>query len=380
MSGVGTYALCSLDDVLAYLGARPDRDGFWIYCSAAGATAASAQVSATTLTLIITGGGSAGTTTFSLTNALYDTLAELVAAINAVAGWKAGLLAAGATTSTDLLTAGPLACNGDANEVTLQVKDNYAIERLIDRATDIIERYCHRRLLSRSYTREVYDGNGRERMLLREYPVTVVARIATGRSAVIRVTNTAATTKAMVRVSATKVTLSRDAALDVELTISASATMNDLITAINAVGNGWAAVLDDAAAGSVAPSELLPTPGFWCKSPTNGYLEMTDDNLTDFYIVDPDEARNAGVIHAAGGFVEGVQNIVVDYTAGYTTTPEALKQACVDLVVWKYGRASLNPAVGGETLGDYAYTLRDVRDGLTEEVRAGLEAFKRFVL
>lgn len=46
------------------------------------------------------------------------------------------------------------------------------IEMLINIVTDYIERYCDRRFLQTAYTNELYDGNGAQQLLLKNYPIS----------------------------------------------------------------------------------------------------------------------------------------------------------------------------------------------------------------
>jgi hypothetical protein len=98
-----------------------ERIGMWIDCSASDATAATVQVTATTIVLVITGGTSAGTNTLTFADADKDTLTELVAFINALAGWEAGALPDGSAASTDLSIIAANACLGSANALALKL-------------------------------------------------------------------------------------------------------------------------------------------------------------------------------------------------------------------------------------------------------------------
>ncbi len=53
--------------------------------------------------------------------------------------------------------------------------DDSLIDVLIDVATDIIEKYCDRRFKKTAYSEEVYDGNGANVLLLKNYPVDSAA-------------------------------------------------------------------------------------------------------------------------------------------------------------------------------------------------------------
>ncbi len=45
------------------------------------------------------------------------------------------------------------------------------IERLVNSATDFIEKYCGRRFKKTEYSNELYDGSGSTKLLLKQYPV-----------------------------------------------------------------------------------------------------------------------------------------------------------------------------------------------------------------
>src|SRR5512138_383817 len=76
-TGIVDYPLTTVDEAVAYLGATPERDGFWAYCSASDATAATIQINDLTATLTITGGAAAATTTITYTTATTNTMSEM---------------------------------------------------------------------------------------------------------------------------------------------------------------------------------------------------------------------------------------------------------------------------------------------------------------
>jgi hypothetical protein len=385
---VGTYALVSLEDAKSALGGVPSVDGLWIYCDAAGATAATAQVSATALTLIITGGGSAGTNALTFASASNDTLSELITAINALAGWKAGAIYNGSAASTDLVVTGAQSCLGSANELTLKIEDNYRIEKLIDRATDIIEQYMSRRFKTRTYDRQVYDGVVGHQLLLHEYPATRIGRVSIGNIGAFSITNTTATNFATVEVTATQVRLNSDGTVT-DLTISSYATINLLIAAINAT-SGWSAVLinTDAGArkatytsldGSTKVPEILQIQAEYCKSPTVAYVYVPTNDKADAYLLGgTSEDRNAGVLYSPCGW--GYDRLYVDYIAGYTTIPSALESLCLEMVKMKYDRGKKDTTVQSEKIGDvYQYSLGDLKQ-VSDDILQEASSFRRLVL
>jgi len=384
---VDTYALTSVDDVKGYLGSFPSRDGIWLYCSEpTGATAATAEVSDTTLTLIVTGGASAATKTFTFGT---TTITALVAAINAYAPaatpavfpWKAGVICDGAALSTDLVIAGAVSCFGSAEELTLKIEDNYLIERLIDRATYFLERYCHRKFMSRAYSREIYYGSGHGNLILDQYPVTTVSRVSVGRTNAFSVKNTTATNHATIEITATALKYSADGAAATSLTFSdvANNTLTKLIGVINAlVGTPWTATLLDSSLGARKSSDLLIRPGMYCLSPSLAYCEIPDDELTDYYLISPTEDRNYGVLYCPSGWTRGTEYFV-DYTAGYATAPVDLEDICIRLVVNRYNQSKKDGSIKSESLGDYSYTMADMRS-LPDDLKDAADLYRRFVL
>jgi hypothetical protein len=379
---VDTYALTSVDEVLAYLGEDTQRDGLWVYCSQGDATAATVEVTATTMVLIITGGAAAGTNTLTFADADKNTLAELVIAINALTGWTAGRIYHSSADSTDLVITGALSCLASSNKITLKIQDVYLIERLIDRASSLIERYCNRKFVSRVYTKEVYDGNGHNKLLLEQYPITTLLRLGVGRRNIFSVQNTTATTSAFFGITPTQVVLQSDGGADLTATLSTYASVTLLVAAINGVA-GWTCTLMDSDYGVLDPSiVLIPRPRLSCLDPDIAYAEMVDNFESEYRIEEADdETRNIGVIYRTSTFPVGKQNIFVWYTAGYTTIPYALEMACIELVKYKYEMSQRGAGLKSEKMGNvYSYenfSLADLKNGLPLDLIAELDLFRK---
>ena len=373
------YALTTVDEAMSYVGNIPDKDAFWIYCSAADATAATVQVNDLTATLIITGGTSAATTTITYTTATTNTISEMVAYINTVAGWKAGAICHADADTGDLIPTGAVSVLGAANEATFKIKDTLTVTRLIDRATDLIERYTNRNLVSRPYTNERYFGNGTKRLVLSQHPVTRVTAVKAGRSMAFQIKNTTAVSHAYVEVTDTLVRLTADGSTT-NLTIASYATITLLIAAIEAV-SGWDCTTPQTAIGAMKATDLLPNYGSrYCLN------ELVDIDVPDDYCADysleggVDETRGSGVLYNPQGWQRGVE-YHISYVAGYTTVPYALEMACLELVKYKWNATT---AAGGpykaESLGDYSYTLADFSKGMSDETRSTLNHFRRVAL
>jgi len=377
------YALATLDDVKSYIGSIPKKDGIWVYCTAAGAMAATVEVTPTTMVLIITGGGSAGTNTLTFADANKDTISELVIAINALTGWKAGAIYSGSASSTDLVPTGALSCLAAANEIVLKTEDNYLIDSLINAATDFIERYCNRKFDSRTYTKEIYYGTGCNRLILDEFPVTRVMRLSSGRANSFTIKNTSTDANyCTVEVTSTEIKLivsgGTNASVN-ELLLSSYASIDLLIAAINALAVGWSITTLATDTASRDASELLERSAMAVTATAQAYCETVDDDITDYRLLKPSEARNEGIIEIPGTFIAG-REYFVSFIAGYTSIPYSLEQICIALVKHKYDQSKRDSGLKSETFGegaDYEYTLQDLKNGLPSELLDELNMFKK---
>lgn len=261
------------------------------------------------------------------------------------------------------------------------------LEKLIDRASDIIERWASRKFVSRTYDRQVYSGIAGQRLLLDQYPVTRIGRVSIGRVNAFSVTNTAALNFATLEITSTKVRLNADGVVT-DKTIASSATINALIAVINTVA-GWSATLLDTSVGARAAfytsldgttkvPELLPLAAAYCKSPNVAYAEVPNIDMTDAVLEGgSDEDRNAGILYSPSGWNFGAY---VDYVAGYTTIPAALEDLCLALVKLKYDARTKDANVRSESIGGvYSVTnatLKEVSADILEEA----SYFRKLVL
>ena len=174
-------ALITVDDFIASI--RKTRSDyqvsyFKIYNSSVDASACTVTKSGNTLTLVVTGGVNAGSYSFDLTNALYDTLAELTASITALSkGFVVNRLGHSISNSTDLNDISAVNCLLMINEITLSGFDGFYIEDLINQSSNFIqEAYLCRNLILQSYT-DYYDGIDDVYLRIDNYPITVVASV-----------------------------------------------------------------------------------------------------------------------------------------------------------------------------------------------------------
>jgi len=375
--GVGTYALTSVAEVYAYLGKVPEKDAFWVYFSGTTGTN-TIQINDNSVVLV---DADNGTTTIDITHASYDTLTELVAAINAVAGWNAGLIYHGSATSTDLIITGAVGAEGVVNEQTIKILPTYTIEKTIDRATDFIEYYCDRKLKTRSYTQESYYGNRSNKLLLDQYPVMRVIRLRSGRSTSFSIKNTSTDANfCTVEITSTTIRLVVDGGTNVDdsaLTLATYTTIDALIAAIAALSKGWSCTTLATDTSTRDASELLIRPSMNVTTVVQAECETADSEYTDYQVISPAESRNYGVIERPGVFFSGTEYFI-DYTAGYTTIPAALEQACIELVKYKIDQSTRDQGLKSEKLGGvYAYEKADLKAGLPADLLMELNLFRR---
>src|SRR5262245_57749361 len=67
--------------------------------------------------------------------------------------------------------------------------ENTTIDALIAAVSRAIERYCQRTFAATEFD-ELYDGNDQDRLLLKQFPVLRVDRVAACPTAVLKITNT----------------------------------------------------------------------------------------------------------------------------------------------------------------------------------------------
>ena len=255
------------------------------------------------------------------------------------------------------------------------------LEALIERASGFLERYCNRKLKTRAYTREVYYGSGGPNLILDQYPATTISRVSIGRTNAFSVTNTTATNHATIEITSTALKYSADGAAATSLTFSdvANNTLTKLIGVINALaGTPWTATLLDSSLGARKSSDLLIRPGMYCLSPSLAYGEIPNDELTDYYLISPTEDRNYGVLYCPSGWTRGTEYFV-DYTAGYAEAPVDLEDICIRLVVNRYNQSKKDGSIKSESLGDYSYTMADMRS-LPDDLKEAADLYRRFVL
>ena len=251
------------------------------------------------------------------------------------------------------------------------------LNKLIGAATAAIRQHCNRDFTSATFD-ELYDGPGGFTLLLNQFPIIDVVRIAACPDAVLSVQNSddGTNSRASVRVTSTGVTLTRVAAgveSSSSVTFAAAATLTLLAAAINALGNNWSADVSTEYAGWPS-ADLLPMGPKRCLGAWAGLDAMTDELTQD------GQDLTMGLIACSEGFASGRQNIRVKYTAGYATVPEDVQQACANAVADAFHRLERDGNLNSERLGDYSFSAGEGRAFLTPDVRSLLARYRDHVV
>lgn len=329
------------------------------------ATAATVEVTDTTVVLIITGGGNAGTDTLTLADAANDTITELVGVINALAkGWVATALYLGDADTGDLVITAATSAFATSARQTLQIVSNRMLELMIEGVTDEIENWLDRGIVDRSHCEvhhfDTFTGTLRE-FSLREPNVNSITRVSIGTLAAMRVQYTGTDERAWVEVTGAAVkTINRTGATTttVTSTFASNVSISNMVTTIAAL-TGWSATTQ-----TEGPSAFLTQEGVRDAKDTEVTLAAWDD-FGGNYIVD----YEAGIVTLDGrGWPftltepAAARRVQVEYTAGFTTVPDDVDRAVLKAVATEWETAGRDETLQTESLEDYSYSLKSDLD------------------
>ncbi len=239
---------------------------------------------------------------------------------------------------------------GDPNSMVSEIKDG--VEKWF-------KSICRREFESTSYTKKYYNGNGSRTLYLDDYPITALTRLSIGRQKAIEIYNTSASTTASVSVASTGLVLELNGTTDSTVLFATYTTIATVITAVNALGSGWYARIISSEFSAFKSTELLEKFGQSCIDSRSVYLEMPYTAEHEFEV-----DANKGIVYLHRSFAEGYNNIVTDYTAGYSssTMPEDVKLAVRILLknVWQKRKE--------EIFGIKGYSVEDMRADLQENI------------
>ena len=278
------------------------------------------------------------------------------------------------------------------------------LQTLLTAASDAIQKYCRRDFVQTSYD-ELYSGLGHRRLLLRQYPVVSVESVRYRPATVLKITNTdPANVQARVSVTSTGLKLVRVNAgtktTDTSVTFASNKTLTAVAAAVNALGNGWSAqVVGDATNfGSWPSADLYWPPAFptfaggtvgqgalQCVAGSYAELKMHTYELAGFQwdsrgwllraipYTDPELVHPEDLVWPAG-----VNNLRIQYTAGYGTIPESIQEACAAWTAILYFECSRDPALVNQlTVAGAASGWKGTSGQPPDQVAALLAPYRR---
>ena len=241
--------------------------------------------------------------------------------------------------------------------------DDTLIGQLVSRASKAIKNFCNRNFNSDTY-RHRFNGDGGRDILLKDWPITAVQLVSTQIADGLRVTNSSSDAwNAYLTVTdtdenSTGITLevqggANDGSNSIAFTSRGDYTLTTLAAAITALGGGWTAAADDTNLAKYDAMELLPCMGLQCLD-NSTYVQVPYEPQLDYRVY-----GERGVITVPSGTPGGRLNVVVRYTAGWSTIPNDLEQIAIDLVNVYWRRRTKDMSVKSERLGDHAITMAD---------------------
>jgi len=239
------------------------------------------------------------------------------------AGSDAGLLfgfddnhSANQSITSDLVASDPSSAISDIHN---------AVEKWVKNDT-------RRDLESTSYT-ERYNGDGEDELGLKNYPVTEITRVSIGSFDCITVTNTATNTTATVTINSTGVVLTK----------------------------------------SFKSSELIQMFGKNEINSNKVYLLIPETSLDDFEV-----DSEAGILKRRY-FTEGFQNILVQYTAGYSTIPKDL-QLAVKIITKNIYQKRQDEIFGVKSYSTGGIKVEIKEEDIPSEAKKILNFYRRYLI
>lgn len=257
------------------------------------------------------------------------------------------------------------------NRATTSAEDT-TLDSLIAAVSAAIERWCRRTFASTQYD-EVYDGRAQAELVLRQFPIISIERVACAPTTVLLVQNSSASNqRATVQVTGTGLTLTRVASgvsSSSTVTFAANVTLTALAAAINALGNGWSASLANSDHANRAAADLRALQGAFAAKEAAAALGIHLQETAD-YVSDP----TRGMLIRSAGWGGGVQAWRVMYTAGFATVPDDVQEACAQWVAALFWQTKRDPGLAQEASpGSFS---RSPERHLPPSLRALLEPYR----
>jgi hypothetical protein len=237
------------------------------------------------------------------------------------------------------------------------------IEGLINRASDIVEGYCNRKFVARLYAKERHDGREQQIIYFDNPPVVSVC-----------LDELAWSTAGMVTRSDGGSFYNDGFSTENNKVLVQNSDNNSGLLTLTAVSTGGTTltfsdnITADSEDNDVTISNVRSV---WINDD-----EVDEDNFT----VDEDH------IYYYGEFPEGHRNIKITYYGGYSTIPDDLEQACLEIVQILYEGNENIGNIQSEKLGDHSITyanyssLAHSMSNVSEATKYVLDKYKRIAI
>lgn len=250
--------------------------------------------------------------------------------------------------------------------------------QLVNGVTKRIEDHLLRKILSRTYTGEIYDWPANGELVLNQPDVTAVGLVANSTESVLRIAYAGAATHARVEVTDVSLILtSRVGATTTTTTTLFSAQATTTALAALSV-SGWTFTL-----AKDVPSAYLVRTGAQPAKDRTITLEAWADYDGTYQTNYP-----AGIIRfdslcswpsGSDPYINpAVRNqLRIDYTAGLAAVPDGVAMVAMELLSAAWGRIARDPALQSESLGDYAYSVAIPQINTQERWMLALSTYRR---
>lgn len=270
---------------------------------------------------------------------------------------------------------------------TFTAAQETTIDTLVTAVSKAIQKFCNRDFSSTTYD-ELYDGLNQYRLVLRQFPIISISRVAYGPVSILRITNTSSSNqRATVQVTATGLSLVRVASgssTTSTLAFGTYTTLSSVATAVTALGNGWTGTVLDTNYNNWASADLRNPQGA-LNAKVGADLRLHTSELSAFDIdyergwlirtylepLDLTDPAGTGLT-----FFGGSNYWRVIYTAGFSTVPESVQEACAQWVAYLYNLTTRDPAiVNSFTSGTGSTFVNPTK--MPDSVRGLLEPWRR---
>jgi len=234
-----------------------------------------------------------------------------------------------------------------AADTSFSSGEDDTINNLIDACSAAIRKYCRREFDSQEFD-HLFTGRMQRHLMLRETPIISVASVRYNPITVMKIKNTSSSNqRATAAATSSGLSLTKVASgssdTDTSISWSGNATLSAVAAAVNALGSGWTAEVISGY--EDWPSADIKEQGaYHCKDAFAG-IKLHIDELSEFDIdfLRGWLTRNMAIDvtstpHYGPCWGGGTNFWRVIYTAGYSSVPEDVQEACAEWIAHIYFR------------------------------------------